>query len=141
MDPLSLTASIVGLISFAIGVTKTVTEYISDVRHAPAESRELASELSALTNALDSLSSFLTRQDEESTSFKDMSVLYTTTRLCHGKLSAINETLREFLKKTEHMKWYRRLVWPFNKEDHLEVIGTLRGCMQIFHFSLSIDGW
>ena len=141
MDPLSLTASIVGLISFAIDVTKTVTEYISDVRHAPAESRELASELSALTNALDSLSTFLTRQDEESTSFKDTSVLYSTTRLCHGKLSAINETLREFLKKTEHMKWYRRLVWPFNKEDHLEVIGTLRGCMQIFHFSLSIDGW
>jgi Fungal N-terminal domain of STAND proteins len=141
MDPLSLTASIVGFISFAIDVTKTVTEYISDVRQAPAESRELASELSAFTNALDSLSTFLTSQDEESTSFKGTSVLYSTTRLCHGKLSAIHETLLEFSKKTEHMKWYRRLVWPFKKEHHLEVIGTLRGCMQIFHFSLSIDGW
>jgi hypothetical protein len=141
MDPLSLTASIVGLVSFAIDVTKTVNEYISDVRHAPAESRELASELSALTNALDSLSAFLATQDQKSTSFKDTSVLYSTTQLCHGKLNAIHETLRGFLKKTEHMKWYRRLVWPFKKEDHLEVIGTLRGCMQIFHFSLSIDGW
>jgi hypothetical protein len=141
MDPLSLTASVVGLISFAMDVTKTVTEYISDVKHAPAESRELASELSAITNSLDSLSAFLTKQDENSTSFKDTSVLYSTTQLCHGKLSAIHETLREFSKKTEHMRWYRRLVWPFKKEEHLEIVSTLRGCMQIFHFSLSIDGW
>jgi vacuolar-type H+-ATPase subunit I/STV1 len=141
MDPLSLTASIAGLISFATEVTKSITEYINDVRHAPTESRQLASELSALTNSLDSLSAFLTKQDEKSTSFKDTSVLYSTTQLCHGKLSAIHETLREFSKKTEHMKWYRRLVWPFKMEDHLQIIGTLRGCMQIFHFSLSIDGW
>jgi vacuolar-type H+-ATPase subunit I/STV1 len=134
MDPLSLTASVVCLISFAIDVTKTVTEYISDVKHAPAESRELASELSALTKSLDSLSAFLTKQDEKSTSFKDTSVLYSTTQLCHGKLSAIHETLREFSKKTEHMKWYRRLVWPFKKEDHLELLALFAAACRSFIF-------
>jgi len=136
-----VTASVVSLISFAATVTKTVTKYIGDVKHAPAESRELVAELSAITNTLNSLQAFLGKQDKTSDSFKDTSVLYSTTQLCHGKLNAVDKTLRDFTEKTQHMKWYRRLVWPFKKEDHLEIIGTFHKCTQIFQFSLSIDGW
>ena len=141
MDPVNLTLSIAGVIPLVIMVTKTLSDYTSSVKNAPAESFELAVELSALGHSLKALDTFLAGQSKECASFHKTSVLYSTLHTCHAKLSSLQSTLEEFMKKSEGKKWYRSVVWPFKKQEHVQTIATLSRCIQIFHFSLSIDGW
>lgn len=140
MDPVSLTLSIAGVIPLVIMVTKTLSDYTSSVKNTPAESFELAVELSALSHSLKALDTFLASQSKERASFHKISVLYSTLHTCHAKLSSLQSTLEEFMKKSEGKKWYRSVVWPFKKQEHVQTIAILNRCMQIFHFSLSIDG-
>lgn len=140
MDPLTLAFGIAGLISLTLEVAKITSEYTSSVKHAATESHELAVELSALSDALGALKRFLDGQNPKLKSFHNTSALYSTTHTCHGKLSALKSILQKFMKKSEGKKWYRSVVWPFTRDEHIQTINTLHRCMQIFHFSLSIDG-
>ena len=140
MDPVSLALSITGVIPLVIMVTKTLSDYTSSVKNAPAESFELTVELSALGHSLKALDTFLASQSKERALFHKTSVLYSTLHTCHAKLSSLQSTLEEFMRKSEGKKWYRSVVWPFKKQEHVQTIATLNRCVQIFHFSLSIDG-
>jgi hypothetical protein len=141
MDPLSLTVSITALITLALNVTKTLSEHTNSVKHAPAESYELAVELSALAHALEVLGRFLAGQSTKVNSFSSTSVLYSVMHTCHGMLCSLQSILQELMKTSEGKKWYRSVVWPFNKQEHVETISALHRCMQIFQLSLSVDGW
>lgn len=141
MDPLSIIVSIATLMDLALKVTKTLFEYTSSVKHAPAESSELAGELDALAKALEALDHFVAGQSTKVNSFNSTSVLYSVIHTCHGKLSSLQSILQKFMKTSEGKKWYRSVVWPFKKQEHVETISTLHRCMQIFQLSLSVDGW
>ncbi|KAG0648347.1 Ankyrin repeat-rich membrane-spanning [Hyphodiscus hymeniophilus] len=140
MDPLSLTLSITSLISVALAVTKTLNDYTSSVKDAAAESNELAVEISGIAHALEALDRFLVSQGAKFKSFNNTSVLYSTIHTCHGRLSSLQSILEKFLKTSEGKKWYRSIVWPFKQDEQVETITILHRCMQIFQFSLSIDG-
>ncbi|KAF4626579.1 hypothetical protein G7Y89_g11575 [Cudoniella acicularis] len=140
MDPLSLTLSITSLISVALAVTKTLKEYTSSVKNAPAESNELAVELSGICHALEALDRFLISQGTKFKSFNNTSVLCSTIHTCHGRLSSLQSILQKFMETSEGKKWYRSIVWPFKKDEQVETITILHRCVQIFQFSISIDG-
>lgn len=141
MDPLSLAASIAGLISLTLTVTKTTTDYVSSFRHAPEESVQLAEELSALSGALDALSRFLTSKSADLKTFSSTSTLVSSTSSCRGNLEALQDTLEDFIEASGGRRWYKRLAWPLKKDDHVKAVSTIQRFTQIFHFSLSIDGW
>jgi hypothetical protein len=141
MDPLSVAASVAGLISLTLTVTKATTDYLSSFRHAPEESVQLAGELSALAKALDSLSRFLTRRSADLKTFSSTSTLVSTTSSCRSSLEALQATLQDFIKASQGRRWYKRLAWPLKKDDHVRAVSTIQRFTQIFHFSLSIDGW
>jgi hypothetical protein len=141
MDPLSLAAGVAGLISLTLELNKIVSEYVGSVKRASTESRELAEELSALAHVLERLDRFLSNKSERLDSFDNTSVLYSTTSTCFGSLSRLKSILQQFMKSSEARRWYRSLVWPLKKEEHLQTIGVLHRSMQIFEFSLTIDGW
>lgn len=141
MDPLSLAASVAGLVSLTLSVAKTTTDYVSSVKHAAEESLQLAEELSALKSALDALNRFLTSRGTELKPFSSTSALVSTTSSCHESLKTLQATLERFMEASQGKKWYRRLAWPLNKEHHTKTVRTIQHFTQIFHFSLSIDGW
>ena len=141
MDPLSLAFGVAGLMSLTLELTKLVSTYTGSVRQASTESQELAVELSALSHVLEKLERFLSNQDAVYNTFDNTSILYSTVHTCHGKLNLLKSILEKYMKTSEGRKWYRSLVWPLKGVNHVQTVGTLRRCVQIFQFSLTVDGW
>lgn len=141
MDPLSLTASVTAVVTLAFEVTKTLSKYIRSVKHAPTESHELAKLLSALDSALKALDGFLADQSTKINTFTNTSMLYSTVTACDDQLKSLQPILEKLLKISERRALYRNVKWPFQKEEHDKTIATLRGYIQIFHFSLTVDNW
>lgn len=141
LDPFSLTAGIAGLISLTFQATKIVADYTSSVTQAATESQELAVELATLALALRTLDQFLDRDGAKFKSLKNTSVLYSVTSTCHAKLNSLHSILQKFMERSEGKKWYRSAAWPIKRDEHIQTITTLHRCMQIFQFSLSVDGW
>lgn len=141
MDPFSLTVGIAGLISVTWEVTKIISSYTGSVRHAADESRELVVELTLLADALTALDRFLEGGSVKLGGFQNTSVLHSAICTCDRKLRSLQSILKKFMETSEGKKWYRIVAWPIKKEEHLQTISTLHRCMQIFQFSLTIDGW
>ena len=141
MEPLSLAFGIAGLTGLALELNKIISEYIGSVKHASAESCELAAELSALAHVSERLYVFLGNKGAKCKSFDNTSVLYSVTASCHDKLNRPKPILHDFMNASERRNWYRNIVWPLKKKEHLQIIKILHQCMEIFHFSLTIDGW
>jgi hypothetical protein len=55
MDPLSLTASVVPLITFAIQVSQTTIQFVSDVKDFPDEFRKLVERTQEVSTLLKSI--------------------------------------------------------------------------------------
>ncbi|KAK0644310.1 ankyrin repeat-containing domain protein [Cercophora newfieldiana] len=143
MDPLSLVASIAGLISLTIEVTKITTGYVDSVANAAEEAVQLSTELSALRSALGSLHRFLESNSTEPTPFKfsNTSLLVSTSASCRQNLETLQARLDKFHQASQGKKlWYRQLAWPLKKENHVNAVAAIRNFTQVFHFSLSIDG-
>jgi hypothetical protein len=64
-DPLSISASVAGLLSLTIELTKSLNNYISGVKSAPEDSKRLCTETEALSAVLEKLVKFLRDQDKE----------------------------------------------------------------------------
>lgn len=62
-DPLSITASIAGLVSLANEVGKIIASYIGGVKSAPGEAESLSMELAALGVVLEQTREFLLQEE------------------------------------------------------------------------------
>jgi len=142
MEPLSIAASVAGLLSLTLEVSKTLDTYIGSVKNAPTESLRLAQEVSTLASTLGSLGRFLQAQAPSSPQhFGQTSALVAAASSCHDTLGTLRATLGKFLDKAEGKKWYKRLAWPIKRDEHVRIVDAVRRFTQIFQFSLSIEGW
>ncbi|KAK3319748.1 ankyrin repeat-containing domain protein [Cercophora scortea] len=140
MDPISLSASVAGLISLSLQVTQILSEYASSVKNAAEESSQLSNELGALTSALEALDRFLATPSAQAKPFNNTSALLSASHSCRSHLDSLKSTLEKFMGATEGKKWYRRLAWPLKKEEQTHAVNTIHRFTQIFHFSISVDG-
>lgn len=141
LDPFTLATGLAGLLSLTIELTKIIDEYTGSVNNAPNEAQELFEELSALCHVLERLVPFLVSENGKSNSFGDTCVLFFASNACQNKLQS---ALRKLSKMREGSEWFqnvRRIKWPFDKQEYLDTINTVRRCMQTFEFSLTIEGW
>lgn len=138
---MDLASGIAGLISLGLELTTITYKYINDVRDAPEESKQLHSELTALLKALEGLELFLKTQDTRQTPFTSTSALVASTNVCENDLKYLKSRLVKFEEVYEKKKWYRRLAWPFQKDEHTHVLRRIKDYSQTFHFSVSLEGW
>jgi hypothetical protein len=82
MDPVSLSASIAGLLSLSIEITKPLNEYITGVKSAPTEAQSLLNEIMALNSVLEQLTKFLQSEDAKGIAFDQTSALRTVIAFC-----------------------------------------------------------
>jgi hypothetical protein len=143
MDPFSVTAGVAGLLSLILQLTERLTEYSSSVRHAATESHDLVVQLTALVTVLQRLQQWLGEQSRRGTTFDATSLLYTTTSNCHTKLSSLDKTVQQFMDRTRSVSklWKRGVMWPLQKKEQQHLISTIHQWIQIFNYSLTIDGW
>ncbi|OAL32656.1 Serine/threonine-protein kinase GCN2 [Fonsecaea nubica] len=140
MDPLSLTASVAGLLSLTINVTDILSKYIRSVKKAEQESLELKQELCSLCEVLKQLDQFLDGEKGLPPRFKDTSALFTSIQTCHATLNSLSTIVQKLPKERLEKKWYRKLIWSLQRDGKMDTIATIRRCIQIFQFSLTIEG-
>lgn len=138
---MDLASGIAGLTSLTLELTTITYHYIRDVRNAPEESKQFHDELVALRTNLEELQKFLAAQDTQQMPFTETSALMVSTNVCKDDLNYLKGKLVDFKRLYEQRKWYRRLAWPFQREEHAQVLRRIKDYTQTFHFSVSLEGW
>ncbi|KAL9123429.1 MAG: hypothetical protein Q9187_000030 [Circinaria calcarea] len=135
MDPFSLAVGITGLIGL-IAKTLTLTkEYFDGARNASKAAAALAKELDILYSNLSRLDEFLRSENAKGQSFRETSVLVSSTSACqatirtlYNKLTAVGESR------------ITRALWPLNEKEHQQSMQELRAFSQWIQFALTVDG-
>lgn len=137
MDPLSLAASIAGIISLADVVFVRVTKYIRAAKNADKDIETLSKEVLLLIGAVSSLAKLA--QVFESDGIGDRSV----SELRMNHIAACHDTLDEIkrnLNKFEGKVLKRKLVWPFKTEKTKDLLADVTRHKENINLALSADG-
>jgi hypothetical protein len=140
MDPISVAASVAGLLSLTIKVSQILNEQVHTLKNALKDATKLLDELEALRQVLTSLEQFLASQSSEGRSFKETSVLINAIQGCKTQISTVKLRLEKFVGKHGLAQMIERGKWYYEHGEHQELIQTLHRYLGIFHVSLSIDG-
>lgn len=137
-EPVSLAASIAGLISLGVEITKITRNYVRGVRRTSKDVEEFLQELAALVKILRQLDKLLKSYTIDEVNFDETSVLFLTHDACRKELTAIRSKL---LSRNRGHRILRALTWPFVKKEHQRTIAGIHRWAQTFQFALTIDGW
>lgn len=135
-DPLSIAASIAGVISLADIVFIRTRKYLSSAKNADKEVKDLAQEVLLLSGALHSLSKLAQALDADGLKDKHIDNL----RMHH--IAACHATLDEVakkLKKFEDNATKRKLVWPFVSDRTKELLAEISRHKQNVNLALTAD--
>lgn len=134
MDPLSLAASIGGLVALTARTLQVTRTFTHDSRHGKEAAAELLNELVVLEFNLSRLDQLLRSPDSE-LKFEHTSVLVSSSFSFRDKLKVLQQKL-EVASKSRLTPF----KWPLTKSEHRETIDELRAYAQCVQFSLTIGG-
>ncbi len=140
MDPLSVAASVAGLVSLAFEVSSTVSSYCKSVKNARKEVQDTAQELASMQNTLQQLDELLHSQRLKSRLFDSSSVLVTALTICSNIIKTISSKVQALDADCFARVW-EKLKWPFSEKEMQKTLTTLRRCAATFQFSLTVEGW
>ena len=139
MDPLSIAASLTGIIELTADTSSTVFTYCKSVHNAPANIQNMAQELAALRSVLEKLSSSILAGSIDSVSFEQTSALALSIQTCGTTLGNLSSKLQN-LKGDVVSRTVERLKWPFSEKDMKKNAEFLQRCTATFQFSLTVEG-
>ena len=122
MDPLSISASITALLQ----LTSTVIQYLNDVKGAPEDRRRILSELASVNGIL-----FILQDHADKARQGDpWSSTLQSLNVPEGPLDQFRRALERLSSKlaspaTRLKKWGKAVIWPFQKEEIREILGTI----------------
>ncbi|KAI5798089.1 hypothetical protein FPQ18DRAFT_302190 [Pyronema domesticum] len=88
--PLSVSASVVGILGFTAQIIKLLDDYVSSVKSAPEEAQSLRNDIAAIHYVLTQLTTFLnTAIDGIKNKFTDGCVLSLAIEECNRKITSI----------------------------------------------------
>ena len=140
-DPLSISASIAGLITLAEAVFRRTFKYIKSVKEAPKEIAALSSEIGALYGILNNLH-LLACQLEGETFDSAIQVHYIHS--CYKTFEKVKtmldkyDTLNTDRRSVDAMK--RRLTWPFTVPEAKSLIAEVERHKATLGLALTADG-
>lgn len=122
MDPLSLSASITALLQ----LTSTVIQYLNGVKGAPEDRRKILSELASVSGIL----FILQDQAEQAKQGDEWSSTLHSLNVAAGPLDQFRTALERLSSKlassaTGLKKLGKAIVWPFQKEEIKEILGSI----------------
>lgn len=138
-DPLSVAASVAGLLSLTIQVSQLLYTQIHVIKHAPKDARDLLHEIEAIEGALRGLVAFLREHGIDEDNFSPNSMLSNAVSGCTLKIVAINSRV-EKLNKGGLGSMLERGKWLYQKDERSAIISTLHRNLSIFQLSLSVEG-
>jgi hypothetical protein len=147
MDPLSISASIAGLISITDMIAGRSYKYIKDARGASKEVKKLLEEITDLFGILNSLRLVASRyQDEDFDSTMQSQHIHTChtllekikDRLDKADPSQVDETKSPFRQKASTVG--RTLIWPFSSTETKGLIAEVANQKATLSLALAADG-
>lgn len=147
MDPLSLSASVAGLISITDMIAGRSYKYVKEARGASKEVKKLLAEITDLFGILNSLRLIASRyQDEAFDSTMQSQHIYT----CHTLLEKIKDRLdradpnhvdeKKSLFRQKASTLGRTLVWPFSSAETKGLIAEVANQKATLSLALAADG-
>lgn len=140
MDPLSVAASVAGLVALTLEVSRRVGSFYQAAKEAPNRIRDVQEELSLIHSVLQQLNSLLQSAEMKTSSFALSSVLTKPLTSCAGSVESISAKLQR-PKQGSLSRAKEAFRWPFNEKDIVQILETLRRHTSTFQFSLTIEGW
>jgi hypothetical protein len=141
-DPLSIAASVAGLLSLSLQVIKIIRKDITTVSNAPKEASELVEKLQTLTDVLQFLQEFVDRNATlalpASTPTKPL-VLTTIIDKCSGLLKKLESHSKE-LRGGGIPGAKRRALWFLDKELLIEAGVEVQRFVTLFAQCKSFEG-
>ncbi|KAI3588105.1 hypothetical protein IWW34DRAFT_798055 [Fusarium oxysporum f. sp. albedinis] len=148
-DPLSISASIAGLVALADLIFRSGTKYVKSYRGASTEVGNLIREIRSLSVILHNLSLVVfdleeTEPPEPTAAVHESSVLQPHyLHDCHQLLrrleTGLSRTEASLDSGSEHQRLYARLKWPFTSTESKEMIQDVQRYNQIIHTALAAD--
>ncbi|RKK24883.1 hypothetical protein BFJ65_g2805 [Fusarium oxysporum f. sp. cepae] len=146
-DPLSILASIAGLVALADLIFRSGTKYVKSYRGASTEVGNLIREIRSLSVILHNLSlvAFDLEETEPTAAVHESSSVLQPHYLhdCHQLLrrleTGLSRTEASLDSGSEHQRLYARLKWPFTSTESKEMIQDVQRYNQIIHTALAAD--
>ena len=135
-----MAASLAGLISLTLAVSRTTSSYCKSVKDARKDVQEIDQELMSMSNTLNQLDQLLRSQQMKSNFFESSSLLATAITMCGNSIKRISSKVQN-LESDGLARVWEKLKWPFNENEMLKILATLRRCASTFQFSLTVEGW
>ena len=140
MDPLSVAASVAGLINLSGDITQAVYRYGKSVKNAGSSIQDMAQELASLQSVLERFCTFLRTGELDAICFEQSSALSLALSRCRDVLSDLSGRLQN-MNKNKINKAVESFKWPFSEKDLLKTGELLRSCSSTFQFSMTVEGW
>lgn len=132
-------ASLIGAISASLHLVKEIANYFNSFHDAPKHAADLSEELVAVSHVLGMLRKAL----EERTAnvrFDRTSVLFFAASGCRRRLQAVHDALAPLFAANHVLRLFRRITWPFSREETLEDVQAIHRFAQVFHFATTVEG-
>lgn len=127
-DPLSLAASLAGLVSLADSVFRHVYKYVRGAMAAREEITKIAQELQSFTGVLRGVQALAQSLEEEGDTY-DPSIRVHHVYYCEQTLNKIHDKMKRAAQKVEKTRskggLVQQLKWPFSKLETQEVLQEL----------------
>ncbi|KAI5814530.1 hypothetical protein BZA77DRAFT_345631 [Pyronema omphalodes] len=139
MDPVGFAASVAGLVSLAIEVTKILNAYVHDVKDAPQEASELNTKVTVLSHVLRKLVDTLQSDDMQAVTIDEHSFLSSVVSSCEHHVKFVYKNIAKLRDTSKVKALMGRVSWPFQKEECLRSIETLHRYTQTVEHLLAIS--
>lgn len=142
MDPLSLTAAVVGLVNGAGKITATLYELTNNIKDAPSLAHHVMGEVHSINSIICSLQAFLWGESRASKSREAMILiehLVTTLTGCVCTFSELEMEIND-LKSGDGMNTLDRLKWIHRKDTIDQLFQRLQNHKSSLSLMLTILG-
>ena len=143
MDPLSVSASLIGVITAAVQVSGLLKDFIDDVKSAPESARNVLREVVDISISLQQLQEFLLGKQVASrsrTSFIMVEQVVVVLTGCVMIFSELEQVL-EVPKADKSMGIRDRLKWVTKEPAVLQVLGRLQASKASLNLMLTTLTW
>jgi hypothetical protein len=137
MDPLSISASIAGLIGLADPVFRSVYKYVRSAKNMKKEVEALASEINKLIGVLRMAQAAAEQLEEAMTDGANSTREVPFVKSCAATLDLLNTKTEEASAKKDKM--FRHLTWPFSASRTKELLGEVTGHVDTINMVLTAD--
>ena len=143
MDPLSVSASIIGITTAAVQVSRLLKTFIDGANGASSSARGVLREVTGIYVCLNQLQGFLTGIEEAARSRRSLIMVEQVIIVftdCVSIFSELEQTL-ESLKTGEHMRLIDRVKWASRETAISKLLTRLQASKTSLNFMLTILTW